>query len=308
MKKLNPINTTESLWWGTIIVLIAATGFSAKAIFVKLAYEYHTNAVTLLTLRMLFSLPFFAIMAWWSASKNEGAAALTSKELLLVFLMGLAGYYLASLLDFLGLQYISAGLERLILFLYPTFVVLISALFFHRRIGRNDILALLLSYAGIALVFWHDLSITHQDKVILGSLLVLGSGISYAIYLVGSGALIHKVGTLRYTAYVSIVSSIAVILQFGLTHPVSELNQPMPVYLYSLAMAIFSTVLPVWWMAEGVKRIGASRAAMIGAIGPILTIGMGYIFLNEPITFIQTIGSALVLAGVAVISIKKTVK
>lgn len=307
MKKLNSINTNESLWWGTIIVLIAATGFSAKAIFVKLAYEYHTNAVTLLTLRMLFALPFFAIMAWWSASKSDGAV-LTSKELFLVFLMGLAGYYLASLLDFLGLQYISAGLERLILFLYPTFVVLISAIFFHRRIGGHDVVALFLSYIGIALVFWHDLGISHQEKVILGSLLVLGSGISYAVYLVGSGALIHKVGTLRYTAYVSIVSSVAVILQFSLTHPVRELNQPIPVYVYSFVMAIFSTVLPVWWMAEGIKRIGASRAAMIGAVGPILTIGMGYVFLNEPITFIQTIGSALVLAGVVVISIKKRAK
>ena len=305
MNKLDSVKANDPIWLGVIIVLIAATGFSAKAIFVKLAYQYHTNAVTLLTLRMLFSLPFFALMAWWSAAK-VATTALSGKDVLLILSMGLAGYYLASLLDFLGLEYISAGLERLILFLYPTFVVIISAMFFGRRISRNDGLALFLSYAGIALAFWHDLGVRHQDSVILGSLLVLGSGIAYAIYLVGSGTLIHKVGTLRYTAYVSIVSALAVFLQFGFTHSLSELKQPMPVYFYSLVMAIFSTVLPIWWMSEGIKRIGASRAAMIGAVGPILTIGMGYVFLDEPITFIQTIGGALVLLGVAVISIKKS--
>ncbi len=256
---------------------------------------------------MLFSLPFFALMAWWSAAKSA-TATLSSKEIILILSMGLAGYYLASLLDFLGLQYISAGLERLILFLYPTFVVLISAVFFRRPISRNDSLALLLSYAGIALAFWHDLDVRHDDRVILGSLLVLGSGISYAIYLVGSGTLIHKVGSLRYTAYVSIVSTLAIFLQFGFAHSLSQLKQPTPVYFYSLVMAIFSTVLPIWWMAEGIKRIGASRAAMIGAVGPILTIGMGYVFLDEPITFIQTIGGGLVLLGIAVISMRKVQK
>ena len=290
---------------GPVIILLAATGFSAKAILVKLAYVYRVDAVTLLTLRMLLSLPFFMAMAWWS-SRDAQQEPLTRREWLMVGLMGLAGYYLASLLDFLGLQYISAGLERLTLFLYPTFVVLISAAFFHRPIGRRDLYALLLSYAGIALVFWHDMKLSQGGSVVLGLLLVLGSALSYAVYLIGSGTLVHKLGALRYTAYASLVSCAAVLLQFALTRDLGQLAQPGQVYAYGVAMAIFSTVLPVWLMSEGIRRVGSSRASMMGTIGPILTIGMGYVFLDEPITVVQMVGALLVLAGVAVISLKRT--
>ena len=289
---------------GPVIILLAATGFSAKAILVKLAYVYRVDAVTLLALRMLLSLPFFIAMAWWS-SRDARREPLTRREWLLVGVMGLAGYYLASLLDFLGLQYISAGLERLTLFLYPTFVVLISAAFFHRRISRLDLYALLLSYTGIALVFWHDLKISLDSDVALGSLLVLGSALSYAVYLIGSGTLVHKLGSLRYTAYASIVSCVAVLLQFAFTRSPARLDQPAAVYGYGLAMAVFSTVLPVWLMSEGIRRVGSSRASMIGTVGPILTIGMGYFFLDEPIALVQMAGALLVLAGVAVISLKR---
>ena len=289
---------------GPVIILLAATGFSAKAILVKLAYVYRVDAVTLLALRMLLSLPFFIAMAWWS-SRDARREPLTRREWLLVGVMGLAGYYLASLLDFLGLQYISAGLERLTLFLYPTFVVLISAAFFHRRISRLDLYALLLSYTGIALVFWHDLKISQDSDVALGSLLVLGSALSYAVYLIGSGTLVHKLGSLRYTAYASIVSCVAVLLQFAITRSPAQLDQPAAVYGYGLAMAVFSTVLPVWLMSEGIRRVGSSRASMIGTVGPILTIGMGYFFLDEPIALVQMAGALLVLAGVAVISLKR---
>jgi len=302
---LSATASAKSTLVGPAIVLLAATGFSAKAILVKLAYVYEVNAVTLLALRMVLSLPFFLAMAWWAA-KRERSSPLTRHEWLLVCAMGLAGYYLASLLDFLGLQYISASLERLILFLYPTVVVLISAAFFNRRITRRDVFALSLSYAGIVLVFWHDLKVSNQDDgVMLGSLLVLGSAISYAVYMVGSGALVNKLGSIRYTAYASIVSCTAVMLQFVGTHALNELIQPAPVYGYALGMAVFSTVLPVWLMSEGIRRIGSSKASMIGTIGPILTIAMGYAFLNEPITLPQIAGALLVLAGVAVISLRK---
>jgi drug/metabolite transporter (DMT)-like permease len=302
---LSTTASTKSMLVGPAIVLLAATGFSAKAILVKLAYVYEVNAVTLLALRMVLSLPFFLAMAWWAA-KRERSSPLTRHEWLLVCAMGLAGYYLASLLDFLGLQYISASLERLILFLYPTVVVLISAAFFNRRITKRDVFALSLSYAGIVLVFWHDLKVSNQDDgVMLGSLLVLGSAISYAIYMVGSGALVNKLGSIRYTAYASIVSCFAVMLQFVGTHALKELIQPVPVYCYALGMAVFSTVLPVWLMSEGIRQIGSSKASMIGTIGPILTIAMGYAFLNEPITLPQIAGALLVLAGVAVISLRK---
>ncbi|MBA2690500.1 MAG: DMT family transporter [Burkholderiales bacterium] len=289
---------------GPAFVLLAAIGFSAKAILVKLAYVYRVDAVTLLTLRMLLSLPLFLLMAWWS-QRQGNVTPLTRREWLLVCVMGLAGYYLASLFDFLGLQYISAGLERLILFLNPTIVVLISAAFFHRAVTRRDVIALVLSYAGVALVFWHDLKISPEGRVVLGSLLVLASAVSYAVYLTGSGRLIHKLGTLRYTAYASIVSCLAIIVQFMLTRGLGELAQPLPVYGYSVVMALFSTALPILLMSEGIRRIGSSRTAMIATIGPILTIGLGYVFLDEAITLPQVTGALLVLAGVAIITLKK---
>ncbi|MES2353961.1 MAG: DMT family transporter [Pseudomonadota bacterium] len=298
------LTATDSPLLGQILVLLAATGFSAKAILVKLAYVYHVNAVTLLALRMLLSLPFFLAMVLWSRRQGQ-ETPLTRREWVLVGVMGLSGYYLASLFDFLGLQYISAGLERLILFLYPTFVVMISAVFFHRRITRRDVIALLLSYAGIALVVWHDLKINHDKDIVLGGLLVLASAIFFAVYMVGSGALVQKLGSMRYTAYASIASCLAVILQFVLTHDIKELEQPMPVYGYALAMAIFSTVLPVLLMSEGIRRVGSSAASMIGTVGPVLTIGMGYAFLHESVTLLQTAGVILVLAGVVVISRQK---
>ena len=304
-KAPNQITAGDAGLIGPMIVLLAATGFSAKAILVKLAYVYHVDAITLLALRMLLSLPFFVAMAWWS-SRDGHREPLTMREWLLVVVMGLAGYYLASLLDFLGLQYISAGLERLTLFLYPTFVVLISAMFFHRPISRRDLCALVLSYAGIGLVFWQDLKINQDGGVVLGSLLVLASALSYAIYLIGSGALVHKLGALRYTAYASIVSCIAVLLQFALTRNLNDLDQPPAAYGYGVAMAVFSTVLPVWLMSEGIRRVGSSRASMIGTVGPILTIGMGHAFLNERVTLVQMAGALLVLAGVAVISVKRS--
>jgi drug/metabolite transporter (DMT)-like permease len=166
-------------------------------------------------------------------------------------------------------------------------------------------LALLFCYAGIALVFWHDMKINKEEGIVLGSLLVLASSISYAVYMVGSGTLVHKMGSIRYTAYASIVSCVAVILHFLAARDVGELVQPMPVIGLGITMAVFSTVLPVLLMSEGIRRIGSARASMIGTVGPVLTIGMGYFFLNEPITLPQVAGAILVLAGVAVISLRK---
>jgi drug/metabolite transporter (DMT)-like permease len=300
---------------GVAYVLIAAIAFSAKAIFVKLAYAsagYESalgsateaaaiDPVTLLTLRMALALPFFALMAWYSSS---GAVPLSRRDWLNLLGLGLMGYYGASIFDFWGLQYISASLERLILFLNPTFVVLLSAALFGRKITRNDLLALALCYLGIGFVFAHDVSF-NQNAVLLGSTLVFISAILYAGYLVGAGQVVQRVGTLRFASYASIVSTFGIALQFLLTRPFTVLQQPTRVWMLSGAMAIISTVLPVVLMAEGIRRIGSSNAAMIGSIGPIATIFMGFIFLQEPITLLQIIGAALVMAGVLIISLKK---
>jgi drug/metabolite transporter (DMT)-like permease len=308
-------NNNNNFIIGVAYVLIAAVAFSAKAIFVKLAYASvgvgaasgslaavtPVDPVTLLTLRMVLALPFFALMAWYS---SRGAVPLSRRDWLALLGLGLMGYYGASLFDFWGLQYISASLERLILFLNPTFVVLLSAVLFGRNITRNDLLALALCYLGIGFVFAHDVTF-HQNAVLLGSTLVFISAILYAGYLVGAGQVVQRVGSLRFASYASIVSTFGIVLQFLLTRPFTVLQQPARVWMLSGAMAIISTVLPVVLMAEGVRRIGSSNAAMIGSIGPVATIFMGFIFLHEPITLLQIIGAALVMAGVLTISLKK---
>ena len=288
---------------GILFAFVAAIGFSAKAILVKLAYVDGVDAITLLALRMAFSLPFFLIVAVME-NRNKRSQALTSKDKLAVVGLGLIGYYLASYLDFLGLQYISAGLERLILFLYPTMVVLITALVFKHRIGRSVLFALLISYSGIALVYWHDMQVLQHDAL-SGSLLVFASAMAYAVYLVGAGHTIARIGATRFTAYVLTVACVACLLQFVVTHPVAALNLSYRVYGLSLAMALFSTVLPAFLLAAAMHRIGSMHTSMIGSIGPASTIFLAYVFLDEQMSLMQISGSVLVLAGVLMISLKK---
>ncbi|MGA7750267.1 MAG: DMT family transporter, partial [Gallionella sp.] len=218
--------------------------------------------------------------------------------------LGLIGYYLASYLDFLGLQYISAGLERLILFLYPTMVVLISALMFNHKVGRAEGFALVISYAGITLVFLHDMRVLQHDAP-LGSILVFGSALAYAVYLVGAGHTIARIGATRFTAYVLTVACIACLAQFAVTHHVADLNLPYRVYGLSIAMAVFSTVLPAFLLAAAMRRIGSMHTSMIGSIGPVSTIYLAYVFLGEQLSPVQITGSILVLAGVLMISLKR---
>ena len=297
------IFSSRSKITGTLFALVAAIGFSAKAIMVKLAYIDAVDAITLLALRMAFSLPFFLIVASME-NRNTRSQALTAKDKLAVIGLGLTGYYLASYLDFLGLQYISAGLERLILFLYPTMVVLISALVFKHRIMRSVLFALLISYAGISLVFLHDMQVL-QHNAPLGSLLVFGSALAYAVYLVGAGQSIQRIGATRFTAYVMTVACVACLVQFAVMHAVTDLNLSSRVYGLSMTMAVFSTVLPAFLLAAAMRRIGSMHTSMIGSIGPVSTIFLAYVFLGERLSPIQIIGSILVLMGVFMISLQK---
>jgi drug/metabolite transporter (DMT)-like permease len=201
------------------------------------------------------------------------------------------------------LQYISAGLERLILFLYPTMTVILSALIYKRAIGKKVMLAMALSYAGIALVFLHDVGVKQGGSIVLGATLVFFSTLSYSTYLVGVGHAIKRIGTTRFTAYAMVVASVASLLQFVVMRPVSALDLPLHVYQLSFAMAIFSTVLPVFMLSYAIRRIGSGSASLIGSIGPVSTIYLAYLFLNETISLLQIAGSSLVLAGVLVISL-----
>jgi drug/metabolite transporter (DMT)-like permease len=286
---------------GLTIAVAGAILFSGKAIVAKLIYRYPVDAVTLIAFRMLFSVPFFAAVAIWQARKSN---PLCRSDRLRIVLLGLLGYYLSSFLDFLGLQYISAGLERLILFLTPSFVVLISAFALKRRISRVEWAALGLSYVGIVLVFVHDLQ-TGTGEVVRGGLLVLASAISYALYLLLSGELVRRVGAMRLVAYAMCVSSLACIGQFFLLRPASMLLQPPAVYGLSLINAVLCTVLPVFMTMIAVARIGPGVTAQAGMIGPISTLFLGAALLNEAITLTQLAGAALVLSGIYLLSRKQ---
>lgn len=298
---VSTISLKRDYFFGVVFALLAAIGFSGKAILIKLAYRHGVDAVTLLAVRMAFSVPFFIGIALWSAWKH--AAPLNRHDRMLVLVLGLIGYYLSSLLDFLGLQYISAGLERLILFLYPTLTVVLSALIYKRAISRKTVAAIVLSYAGIMLVFLHDISVTHGGAVLLGALLVFGSTLSYSTYLVGAGHAIARIGASRFTAYAMVVACAASLLQFALTHPLDALQLPQRVYELSAAMALFSTVLPVFLLSYAIRRIGCGHASLIGSIGPVSTIYMAYVFLGEGLAWLQIAGSLLVLVGVLIISV-----
>ena len=289
---------------GVALVVFSAIAFSAKAIMIKLAYRHGTDAVTLLALRMAMAAPFFAAIAWWTGRGGVTAALAPSDWRAIVFL-GVVGYYLASLFDFLGLQYITAALERLVLFLYPTFVVLISAALYGRVITGRDVAALALSYTGIALVLANDLA-TRQENVVLGAFWVALSALAYAVYLIGNGRMVRKMGSVLFASLASIVSCAAVLAHFLVVRDAGLLRaQPAPVYGLALLMAIVSTVLPVILMSVGIRLIGSSHASMLGTVGPVATIFLGFVFLDEPITAIQLAGAALVVAGVLAISLAK---
>jgi drug/metabolite transporter (DMT)-like permease len=272
--------------------------FSAKAIVVKLAYRHGVDAETLLALRMLMSVPFFAAALWWT---SRAAPPLSARDHGALLVVGVLGYYLASYFDFLGLQYISAALERLILYLNPTLVLLLSVLVLRRPVTRFDLVALALAYGGIVLVFWHDVRVD-ADGVAVGAALVFGSAACYAVYLVLSGEVVRRVGAIRLTAYAMCVATVGVCLQFALLRPLASLAQPAPVLWLSLFNAVFCTVLPVFATMMAVARIGAGPVSLAGMVGPVSTIALGYAFLGEPVSGWQLAGTALVLAGVFVLS------
>ena len=288
---------------GAIVAFTAAVFFSTKAIFVKLTYLHGADAISALALRMTMALPMLLAIAWYST--RSGARPLTRGDWRAVLMLGFVGYYLSSLLDFMGLEYITASLERLILFLYPTIVALISWLFLKKPIGAKGIVALVLSYIGIAISFVRDLQHTGDaTAVIIGGGLIFACTITYAIYIVGSGEMVGRIGALRFAAYATTVAAICCLIQFALTRPFSALDLPWQVYGYSLAMAVIATVLPVILTAKAIQMIGAPRVAIIGAVGPVATIVLAWWLLDEPIGWEQMVGAALVMSGVLLISVK----
>ena len=294
----------RNVWLGIACALVGSIAFSGKPVLVKAAYQYGVDTTTLLALRMLFAAPLFAMMAWWAGRMTE---RVTPREIGGLAALGFIGYYLGSFLDLAGLQYISAGFGRLILYLYPTLVLLRSAAFLRQPLRSRQLASLALSYAGIAMVFSAEARLgTDRMLTALGAMLVFGSAVSYAIYLVAGSRLVHKFGSMRFSAYASLIATGFVIGHFTATHPLQALVVDEHVYLLVTILAIFSTVLPLWLMAEGLKRIGANQVALTGCIGPVATMAFAWLFLGEKISTVQMAGASLVLAGVLLISLRPT--
>lgn len=283
---------------GLTLAIVGSILFSAKAIVVKLSYRYGVDAATVIALRMAFSAPFFIAALIWS---SRNATPLTRSDHVRLIVIGLLGYYASSYLDFLGLQYVTAALNRLILYLSPTLVVVISALVLRKHFGRWEWMSLALAYSGILLVFWHDVSF-EGGQVLLGSTLVFAAAICYAAYLIIAGELVRRIGAIRLTAYAMCVSTAAVFAQFAVLNPLSALEQPAAVYGLSLLLAVVCTVLPVFATMLAIERIDASRASVASMIGPVATIGLAYVFLDERVSIWQVAGTALVLAGIYVLT------
>ena len=287
-------------------ILLGVAGvllFSAKAVLVKMAYQYDVDAISLLFFRMLFALPFYVLILLFTA-KRFPKKVKRSDYLWLAFFSFL-GYYMSSLLDFLGLQYIKASLERLVLFVYPTLIILISRIFFGIKVSRWQVAAIAIAYLGILITFWSEMSLNPSRQLFVGAGFVFLAAITFASYLVGSGWLIPKFGSIRFTNYAMILACLFVVVHTGLYNGFNLWSFQSEVYWLGLAMAILATVLPSYLVSEAIKYLGATNFGIIASLGPISTIILANILLNETMTIIQLAGASLVIISVTLLAYKK---
>ena len=288
--------------WGITFAVVGVLAFSFRPILIKLSYAAHpVSPTTLLFLRMALSLPFFLAIGWWLRNQEP---RLTRRDWAGIAGLGFLGYYAASFLDFIGLQWVGAGVGRLILYLFPTLVVLMSFVFLKMRPTRREIVALVLSYAGIVLVLSNQL---HSENRLfaLGAALVFASALCYAGYLVAGSQVVRRVGSMRFTAYSTAVATIPAVVQFFLLESWASLQLPGVVWAYAIVLATVVTVVPLFLQAEALKRIGANHFALIGAVGPVSVALTSALGLDEPFTAVQAVGGALVILGVLLVSLKK---
>lgn len=289
------IATRPSRAAGLALAVVGAIAFSGKAVIAKLAYRYGVDPITLVMLRMLFALPVFLVMAWWA---SRGRPPLTLRQWGGVGFLGTTGYFLASTLDFAGLQYVSASLERLILYLNPTLVVGLTWLVQRKPVSSRQWLAMATSYGGVLIVFGHEIG-AQGAHAALGAALVFGSAVSYAFYLLYSGRMVQVLGSLRLVGLASSVACLLCILQFLLLRPLDAGLSVAPEVLWlSLLNAAVCTVLPIVLVMLAIERIGAAASAQAGMIGPLSTILLGAWLLGEPLTPWVAGGTVLVLSGI----------
>lgn len=293
----------KKLGVGLLLAGLGAIAFSGKAIIVKLAYRYGVDAVTVIMYRMLFALPFFVAMVIWSSRQAHAKKnPLQRSDVLPILGLGFIGYYLSSYLDFLGLQYISAGLERLILYLSPTFVMLFSWLMYKKSVKPIRIFAMALSYSGICVVFWHEISWADTSSVVFGSLWVIASALTYALYLIFSGQLVARIGSLRLVGWASSVASLCCIVQFFLIRPISAAVVPTAVLELSVLNAALCTATPVLVVMMAIERIGPALTSQVGMVGPLATIFLSVLILGEPFNVWMAIGTSLVIGGIFLVT------
>jgi drug/metabolite transporter (DMT)-like permease len=289
--------------WGIVFAVVGVLAFSFRPILIKLSYAAHpVSPVTLLFLRMTLSLPFFLAIGWWLRNQQP---RLTRRDWGAIVGLGFLGYYAASFLDFIGLQWVGAGVGRLILYLFPTLVVLLSFLFLHKRPSWREVAALALSYAGIALVLSNQLAAENR-LFALGAALVFASALCYAAYLVAGSQVVKRVGSMRFTAYSTVVATVPAVIQFMAMESADALRLPGAVWGYAIILATVCTVLPLFLQAEALNRIGANHFALIGAIGPVSVAVTSALGLDEPFTWVQAVGGAFVIFGVLLVTLKRT--
>jgi drug/metabolite transporter (DMT)-like permease len=288
---------------GVLILVVANVGFSAKAVIIKLMYQYHVPTVSVVALRMLFSVPVFMGVAFFMNQRKDNIA-LSKKELAAIGGLGILSYYVSSTLDFLGLQYVSAGVERLILFTYPTIVLVLSFFIYKKKITAPQYIAVFLTYVGVAIAFVAEKGLGHQTDIIKGGILIGTCAFTYALYVVLTGQLVHRVGSIKFSAYAMIAATVPCLIQSYVYDGMDIFNFPKEVYTLTIFMAIAATVIPIFLIVEGIRVVGASNSSIIGFVGPVATIGLAYVFLDEKMSALQLVGTAIVLVGVFLISWK----
>jgi drug/metabolite transporter (DMT)-like permease len=274
---------------------VGAVLFSGKAVIIKYAYRYGVSPEALLALRMLLALPMFWCV-YWFFSRNNKKLPLSKTDYLKLIGLGFIGYFFSSYLDFLGLQYISVGLERILLYLTPTIVILISYFFMQKRITRLQWYAMVIGYLGVMLVFLQDVG-SKGDNAWLGALLVFGSTCMYAAYLISAGEMVNRIGSMRLVTYATSVSAIFSAIQIGFHQPSALFTQLPQVYWLSLVNASICTVIPMFLIMLAIQRIGSSVTAQAGILGPLATVFMGWYFLDETMSLMQIFGMALVVVA-----------
>ncbi len=301
MNFLSTISPRTRFLSGVLLLIIANVCFSAKAIIVKLLYRYHLDTQSVIALRMLLALPFYLVIAFWLYRREENVR-LTLREWLAISGLGILSYYISSMLDFWGLQYVTAGVERLVLYTYPTLVLILSAVLFKKQISRRQYLALALTYLGVVVAFVAERGFGEQRDLLHGGLLVFGCAITYAIYVTFTGEYVHRVGSAKFTCFAVLAATVPALIQSDWHNHFDLFHFPAPVYVLSIWLAVVATVIPTFLIVEGIRLVGANNSGIIGFVGPVATIALGSIFLGEPITIWQLVGTGIVLIGIGLLS------